>query len=311
MDTTPFRSDLQGLRAIAILLVVLAHAHLPLLSGGFIGVDVFFVLSGYLISGLLIREQRLTGRIIFSRFYARRLKRLLPALIVMLLISTGAALWLLSAPEAYVQLASAPFAASWTSNLYFAFGALDYFNELAARDLFLHTWSLGLEEQFYLVWPPILLAIALLARRANTAARQRLIGWLGLGLLLLASLGLALAWTDTSPAAAFYLMPARLWQFALGALVFVALTDLPAGYSGILSHRPRLRRFAVWVALGLGLTLIAGSALLLHPNLAYPGSWALAPSLGAAWVIAAGHGQSLRGGGPLAHPVLVWLGDRS
>ena len=156
----PFRPDLQGLRAIAILLVVLGHANMPLLSGGFVGVDVFFVLSGYLISGLLTQERHQTGRILLSRFYARRLKRLLPALMVMLLISTGGALWLLSDLEARAQLASAPFAASWTSNLYYVLGAVDYFNELASRDLFLHTWSLGVEEQFYLIWPPILMAIA-------------------------------------------------------------------------------------------------------------------------------------------------------
>jgi peptidoglycan/LPS O-acetylase OafA/YrhL len=148
-----FRPDLQGLRAIAILLVVLAHANVPYARGGFIGVDVCFVLSGYLISGLLIRELRQTGRIRFLRFYARRLKRLLPALAMMLLVGTAATLWLLSDLEARAQLASAPFAAAWASNLYFAFLGVDYFNELAARDLFLHTWSLGVEEQFYLIWP--------------------------------------------------------------------------------------------------------------------------------------------------------------
>ncbi len=307
----PFRPDLQGLRAIAILLVVLGHANMPLLSGGFVGVDVFFVLSGYLITGLLTQERHQTGRIILSRFYARRLKRLLPALMVMLLISTGGAIWLLSDLEARAQLASAPFAASWTSNLYFVLSAVDYFNELASRDLFLHTWSLGVEEQFYLIWPPILLAIAWLAHRARTSPRQRMIRWLSLGFLFMASLGLALAWTLSSPTAAFYLMPARIWQFAIGALVYLALSDLGERTTPTVPNPPGFSPMTAWLAFGLGLILIIGSALLLHPNLAYPGVWALAPSLGAALVIAAGHSLSARTGGPLAHPALVWLGDRS
>jgi len=304
----PFRPDLQGLRAIAILLVVLAHANVSFLSGGFVGVDVFFVLSGYLITGLLNQELNQTGRIVFSRFYARRLKRLLPALMVMLLISAGGALWLLSDLEARAQLASAPFAASWTSNLYFVLRAVDYFNELASRDIFLHTWSLAVEEQFYLLWPPLLLAIAWLLHRARTNSGRRRIVWLGLGFLLMTSLGLAQDWTLSWPIAAFYLMPARIWQFALGALVYHRLAGIagatvptPSGFSPI----------TTCLTFGLGLIMIIGSALLLHPRLAYPGVWALAPSLGAALVITAGHSLSARKGNPLAHPALVWLGDRS
>lgn len=153
-----YRPDLQGLRAIAIALVVFAHAGVKWLAGGFIGVDVFFVLSGYLITGLLIREYEQSGRILLARFYARRLKRLLPALVVMLVLTAVLTLRLLSNLEIRAQLASAPFAATWSSNLYFAWTTHDYFDELAARDLFLHTWSLGVEEQFYLIWPLLLLA---------------------------------------------------------------------------------------------------------------------------------------------------------
>lgn len=154
-----FRPDLQGLRAIAVLLVVFAHSGLAVAQGGFIGVDVFFVLSGYLITGLLVREFEGSGRIVFVQFYAKRLKRLLPALIAMLSVSYSVAVWVLSGVEARTQLASAPFAATWTSNLYFAFTTLNYFNELATRDVFLHTWSLGVEEQFYLIWPAVLLLL--------------------------------------------------------------------------------------------------------------------------------------------------------
>lgn len=126
-----FKPDLQGLRAIAIVLVICAHAGLPMFAGGFVGVDVFFVLSGYLITGLLLHEFEQNGRIALLRFYARRLKRLLPALVVMLVLTAVAGFWLLSKGEARAQLASAPFAATWTSNLYFALTTFDYFDELA------------------------------------------------------------------------------------------------------------------------------------------------------------------------------------
>lgn len=280
-----FRPDLQGLRAVAILLVILAHAGVPFLLGGFVGVDVFFVLSGYLITGLLLREYMQNGRIALTRFYARRLKRLLPALVVMIAVMAIAASWLLSDFEASTQLAAAPYATTWTSNLYFLFSTVDYFDELAARDLFLHTWSLGVEEQFYLLWPFLLILLTRpIANRRHTA----------LGLVCLASLSLSLYLSSRWPHAAFYLMPSRIWQFALGALVYVVFTG-----------ERQLAPLTTRIFLVAGLSMIAGSAIGLHPNVVYPGLWALIPSLGAALTIAAGRGELL------STPVLVWLGDRS
>lgn len=234
----------------------------------------------------------------------------------MLVVGTAAALWLLSDLEARAQLASAPFAAAWTSNLYFAFLGVDYFNELAARDLFLHTWSLGVEEQFYIIWPPILLGLFLIARGDTRSAHRHGVWWWGLGLLLVASLALALIWTSTTPGFAFYLMPSRIWQFALGAVVFLALSETSPLNAPRVADHPRIRSLLpsgiiAWPALGCGLAMIAGSALFLHPHLGYPGFWALIPSLRTALVIAAGHGLAGGQAGPLAHPALVWLGDRS
>src|ERR1700728_1796466 len=151
-----YRSDIEGVRAVAILLVVAVHAGVPWLGGGFVGVDVFFVLSGFLITGLLVQEITDTGRLRFAEFYVRRLRRLLPALIVMLLIVRTLAALLLAPGEQGGQASAAAMAALWLSNVHFAFARLDYFAPGTETNLFLHTWSLGVEEQFYLILPALL-----------------------------------------------------------------------------------------------------------------------------------------------------------
>lgn len=277
-DRLGHRDDIQGLRALAILLVVGAHAGVPGLAGGVAGVDVFYVLSGYLITGLLLQEHAATGRLRVVEFYARRLKRLLPALLLMLVATLLAATWLLSPGELREQARSAPYAATWTGNLFFALARMDYFAEPQARDLFLHTWSLGVEEQYYLVWPWLLL-LAVKGGRVGLA----------LGLVFAASLGLFAHWSQAQPLWAFYQMPARGWQFALGAGAL------------LLARRP-WRPGALRAAGVAGLLLILASAMLLKPS--SPGLWLLVPSAGAALVLAGGSRL-------LAQPALVWIGDRS
>lgn len=294
-----FRPELQGLRAIAILLVIFAHAELGLVEGGFIGVDVFFVLSGFLITGLLVREHQQNGRLNFYRFYTNRLKRLLPALAFMVSISILLAVWFLSDLGIQKQLSSAPYALTWTSNLYFNFKNQDYFDDLSNHDLFLHTWSLSVEEQYYLIWPLIIL---LLYRISKPNIKNNSIILIGLGIITISSFALSLYWTKTSPQAAFYQMPSRIWQLSLGALVYVTLQQ-PA-----IIQRKFLASF-VWLVSGLG--LIIGSALGLHPNMTYPGYWALLPATGAALLIFAAYCIPAEKVNPLRHPALVWLGDRS
>jgi peptidoglycan/LPS O-acetylase OafA/YrhL len=310
--TLSYRPDIQGLRAIAITLVVLAHAGVSAFPGGFVGVDVFFVLSGYLITGLLVREHASTGRIRLAAFIARRLKRLLPALLVMLVLVILIATALLSHYEVREQSASMVYAATWTSNLFFALSTLDYFSELQTRDLFLHTWSLGVEEQFYVIWPLLLLVtLAVLTRTLGRDGHHRQLIMV-LGLLFAGSLVLSLYWAATLPLWSFYLMPSRIWQFALGAVVF-AWFHGRSRVSGDISAPDSSRLWSKASGV-IGLFLIIGSALLLHPNLTYPGFWALIPSAGAALVIAAGHQSESRSNGTgslLAHPALVWVGDRS
>jgi peptidoglycan/LPS O-acetylase OafA/YrhL len=308
--TLTYRSDIQGLRAIAILLVVLAHANIPLFSGGFVGVDIFFVLSGYLITGLLLKEYAENGRIRLAAFYARRLKRLLPALLAMICLTAVVGLLLLSSYEFKEQSRSIYYAAWWTSNLFFSFSELNYFAELQTKDLFLHTWSLGVEEQYYLVWPLLLIAaLTILARRHRQSDRSTRLLFV-LGTLFLASLGLSLYWSETRPLWSFYLMPSRIWQFALGGAVFIWLRR----HIRDNGTATAARNYPKWAATAgtFGLILIVGSAVLLHSNITYPGYWALFPSLGTALVLAAGQVSTEKGtANLLAHPWLVWIGDRS
>lgn len=304
-----FRSDLQGLRAIAIALVVLAHADIPGFAGGFVGVDVFFVLSGYLITGLLLRERLRTGGIRYARFLARRLRRLLPAMLAMLCIVLGVAAMLLSAYELRMQTGSFAYSATWTSNFFFAFHEFDYFSALAVKDLYLHTWSLGIEEQFYVVWP-WLIVIGCSVSAANTESdsiRRRLI-WM-FGLAFVAGFALCLFWASRTPLLGFYMMPSRAWQFALGAMVFVGLRE----YSAAASARPR-RIDGRWPGLltGFGFVLILSSAVLLSPTLTYPGYHALPPSLGATLMILGGSfSRANKVNRALSSAPFVWLGDRS
>ena len=304
-----YRSDIQGLRALAIALVVLGHAHVPGFAAGFVGVDVFFVLSGYLITGLLVREHKDTGGIRYARFLARRLKRLLPALLTMLVLVLLLATLLLSAYEMRMQSGSFIFAATWTSNLFFAFVDRDYFSALQNEDLFLHTWSLGVEEQFYLLWPWLVSGsfLLLVGRSGAHSDRKVLLGIFAV--LFAASLLLSLFWSNKQPLLAFYMMPSRVWQFALGAAVFAGFHTLGQDRGASAARRcSPIPRLPIGI---IGLLLIIGSAVLLQPDVTYPGYLALFPSVGAAMAIAAGVGTNNGASRLLAHRYFVWLGDRS
>jgi peptidoglycan/LPS O-acetylase OafA/YrhL len=282
-----YRGDIEGLRAVAILLVIAAHALVPWLTGGFVGVDVFFVLSGFLITGLLTREIATTGQLRFANFYARRLRRLLPALLTMLVATSFFALVVLAPGEQGRQATAAATASIWLSNMHFAFNRLDYFSPDASSNLFLHTWSLGVEEQFYLIWPALILW-AFAATRGHSGNPGRL----KISMLLIgaASLVACLMLTHNAPQMAFYLMPLRAWQFATGALVWLYFgtgkaeqaQDVAAPSSVMTRH---------WVGWS-GLALILLSALWFDANVAYPGWRALLPTAGAAAILFAGRNGS-------------------
>jgi peptidoglycan/LPS O-acetylase OafA/YrhL len=265
-----FRPDLEGLRGVAILLVLLFHAGVPGFDGGFVGVDVFFVLSGFLITGLLLRERERSGRIDLGAFYARRARRILPAAAVVL-AATMILSWFLLAPLDLPRVsADAVAAALSVGNIRFAAGATDYFGTDLTPSPVLHYWSLGVEEQFYLLWPALLI-LATRSRRPRAAA-----GLLLLGVAIVSYLA-AFLLTDAAPAWAFYSLPTRAWQLALGGLLAVGAVRL-----GGVPDR-------VAVPLGwLGLGAILATLAVIVPGTPYPGLAALLPAFGSAAVIMAG-----------------------
>lgn len=277
-----YRRDIEGLRAIAVLLVVAAHAGVPWLAGGFVGVDVFFVLSGFLITGLLIREVADTGDIRFGDFYVRRLRRLFPALLLMIGVTSLVAAFVLGPGEQLQQSKAAATAIFWVSNIHFALAQFDYFSAGSDSNLFLHTWSLGVEEQFYLLWPALVLWA--LGRKQGLEKIAHLKG-LMIGVAVL-SAGACLYLTPQLPQLAFYMMPMRAWQFAVGALIWLYLhkRDVPDGDQ--FAHK---REHSVGYWLGwLGLVVIVGAGVVFGPGMSYPGWRALVPTLGAAAIVAAG-----------------------
>jgi peptidoglycan/LPS O-acetylase OafA/YrhL len=264
------------------LLVIGAHAGVPWLGGGFVGVDVFFVLSGFLITGLPVQEITDTGRLQFADFYIRRLRRLFPALIVMLLVSSLLAASLFAPTEQLPQATAGISAAAWWSNIHFALGRLDYFSAGTETNIFLHTWSLGVEEQFYLIWPA--LVYALLRGPSCQVGMVRL--RVCMLLVIVASLGASAIATYRAPQFAFYMMQLRAWQFAVGALVWLHFNarQTEASANGRFGASDATLAMIGW----LGLTTLLGAGLWFGANLPYPGLYALIPTLGAACVIAAG-----------------------
>ncbi|MBA3495912.1 MAG: acyltransferase, partial [Gemmatimonadales bacterium] len=276
---TSFRTDIEGLRGIAVLLVVLYHAGVPGMSGGFTGVDVFFVLSGYLITELLVKEVERTGRVNFLNFYARRARRLLPAAVLVLAVTLLASA-LVFAPVARLRFVKSAIAtALYVSNFQFLRETADYFGDNISSDPFLHTWSLAVEEQFYLVWP-VLVALGLGAR-ASRGRVARVVG-----VVALASFVACVWYTWHSKPTAFFASPPRAWEFGLGGLAAL----LPAA---ALRTRPAVARALGWV--GLALILIAGCSL--TGNMLFPGPLAIVPVLGTVAALMAGAGAGGEGVG--------------
>jgi peptidoglycan/LPS O-acetylase OafA/YrhL len=280
-----YRPDIDGLRAIAVLAVVAFHLHFKPLSGGYVGVDVFFVISGYLIGAAVLRQMR-AGTYSLGGFYVRRLRRLAPALAAMLLAAT-VAVCAVGLPRATYEFGQSLMATTLFASNFWFLSNTDYFHTAAKYTPLIHTWSLAVEEQFYLLFPLLMLALRRLKPPALLAV---LCG------LAAASLGLSQVMLAHYHNSSFYLLPTRLWELLLGVIVLEAKV-------GLFSHRA-WREAAAW----LGLGAIAVAVLVYLPAWPFPGLLALAPCVGAALVLAAGAGGPTLAGRLLALPPLVFFG---
>lgn len=299
---SPHRRDIQGLRAFAVVVVVLNHAFPDMFPGGYIGVDVFFVISGFVITGL-IRRGLISGNFSFKQFYVRRIYRLFPALAVF--VAGTAVLSALFVSPVGIQAQSAVTglaAVFWMSNFSLWYFSSDYFSPHVQMNPYLHTWSLGVEEQFYILFPAVLVAAsAVMARRG----RSRLSASIVVAFLSVASLAFAVACTygwfqgiRGAESFAFYSVFTRIWEFGVGALLALALE----------SGRRASARTATVLGSG-GLVVLLASVVVFTESTPFPGYLALVPVLGAALVIGAGpHGpvSSLLSLRPVVH-----LGDVS
>lgn len=259
-----YRADIDGLRAIAVLAVAFYHAELPGFSGGYVGVDIFFVISGFLITRL-IAEAAAAGRFSYLDFYERRARRILPALILMVAAVAVFNLAYKSPRDLQIFGESISLFAVFAANVFF-YDQLDYFSGPAVYYPLLHTWSLAVEEQFYLLFPPLFLVLSRLAPRRVTLA---------LGALAVMSLIASVVAVAQDPQLAFFHTPFRMWELLVGGLL--ALT-------GWRFAAPRAAEAAGW----LGLALLLAPIALYDHDTPFPGLAAAPPTLGAALLIAAG-----------------------
>ena len=293
-----FRPDVEGLRAIAVLSVLAYHAGLPLITGGYAGVDIFFVLSGFLITGQLLKEVGNTGTVDLPAFYGRRFKRLLPAA-TLVLAFTAIGTWLLLPLTRFKDVAwDIGLSAVYLINWRLADQSVDYLAEDTEPSPVQHYWSLAVEEQFYVVWPLVLLVVGLVVTRARTP----LLPTATLGLLAIAipSLVWSVVQTQSSPETAYFVTTTRLWELAIGGLVACGATVWPR-------LSPRIGTLLVV----LGLATIGVSFFTITAATPWPGTAALLPTLGTAAALvggASGRGPVLRA---LGSAPMLWVGALS
>ncbi len=280
-----FRGDIEGLRAVAVVAIVAYHAGIPGFSGGFVGVDIFFVISGYLITANLLAEVSDRGRIDFRQFWARRIRRLVPGLALMVVVVLVAGS-LAYPPFDMLEISKEAAASSlYVSNILFGLHAQNYFASSINKSPYLHTWSLGVEEQFYLVWPLLVVVIAVV-NRSSRRVRARTAPWM-FALVIGASFVLNVRWTDSGSVWAFFSLPTRAWEFAVGGLL--------ASIS-VAATTPRVKALAAAVGC-LGVVYATVRFTDMTP---YPGIHAAVPVIGTALIIFSGEPSHVAPATPVA-----------
>lgn len=270
-----FRADIEGLRAVAVGAVVLCHAGVPFLTGGFIGVDVFFVISGFLITGMLLREVERDGTLSLGNFYARRIRRLLPlSILVLVVVAIASLAWFGSVRNEQVS-SDIFFSAIYMVNWHFAAQSVDYFAQGMDVSPVQHYWTLAVEEQFYLVWPAVMLLGTWWWRRRGLPVRP-VVATL-VAVIIVSSLAYSIYYSEVARSPAYFSTLTRAWELGIGAaLVFISARRLPA-----------------WSSHGLaivGLAAIIAASVLYTDDTLFPSYTALLPVLGTAALILAGSG---------------------
>ena len=304
-----FRPDIQGLRAIAVGLVLLYHAGVTWLPGGYVGVDVFFVISGFLITGMLVRQSLEKGRIDLADFYARRIRRILPAATIVLVFVAVFTLVLLPRTRWESIGTEIVGSALYLVNWVFADGT-DYLDAGSAASPLQHFWTLAVEEQFYIVWPALLIGLLWLAhlgtkhpadQDAQSARIQRFLQ-IGVGLVIVPSFIWSIYYTQTNPAPAYFVTTTRLWELAIGAAIAIFVVYLE-----------KLPHQLGYILQGGGLVAILAAGLFYSDATSFPGYAALLPTLGAAAVIIGGMSGRATEGFAVVLNVrpMRWVGDLS
>jgi peptidoglycan/LPS O-acetylase OafA/YrhL len=317
---TEHRNDLQGLRAVAVLMVALGHAGVGFLKGGYVGVDVFFVLSGFLITGLLLSTAAKHGAVSLTEFYARRARRILPAAALTLVVTVVSAYWLLNVVRAKQAVWDSLAASIFAANIHFAQQGTNYFAQEQPPSPVEHFWSLAVEEQFYLVWPAALSLVlfgAVIGRRSHSrphsvdekAVRRLLVVVV---IAAIASLAWSIYFTDRDPTGAYFSTFARAWELAIGATLAIGTSRMmqPSATSDMVRILRALRAPMGWA----GLIAIACAGVMFSSGTPFPGTAALLPTIGTALVIGAGigdHKPRFGVGRLLAVAPMRYVGDRS
>jgi peptidoglycan/LPS O-acetylase OafA/YrhL len=271
-----FRPDVQGMRAIAILLVLVYHAGVPGFTGGYVGIDVFFVISGFVITGLLLREREGTGRTSLRTFYGRRSRRIIPAATVVIILTVLVTYHSIGSLVGHETAVDGQWAALFLANFHFQAIHTNYLAAQAPPSPLLNYWSLGVEEQFYVLYPTLFLLIGWWARKGSFRTRLTVV----LVAVIVASYTFSVVYTSVNAQGAYYSLLTRSWELALGGLIAV--------------HGRRLQQIPqAWAAIGswLGLAAIMISSVTLTGSSLYPGALVAVPTLGAGLVVAAGAAQ--------------------
>jgi peptidoglycan/LPS O-acetylase OafA/YrhL len=293
------RADIQGLRAFAVLAVIASHL-IDWPTGGFVGVDVFFVISGFIITSQLLREKEKTGTISFVEFYQRRVRRILPASLTVLVVTIAAAFAFLPKGRAAETLTDGIWALLFSGNWRFAVAGTDYFQEGQPPSPIQHFWSLGVEEQFYFVWPWLMLLLFwMVGKRGNASRGRMLVGW-AMVAIIVTSFAWAVYETATNPAWAYFSTLSRAWELGVGAFIAVVapvLTRIPSA----------LRPVLAWIGFA-GMVL---SVFVVTEAPGFPAPFAALPVFATALVILAGTGGPVRLLWPLTNRVSGYIGDIS